>query len=189
MSSSFGWVYFLATILLGLFLYWLRCRRRALYGVAEIVVPLLLLYIFFFPEGQGRAWTGNWVGPLGPEWRELLSRGLTLFGGLCALARGLDSLDALEKWNRMRQGVGRRSNIFRRTLGLKSEPGRRQAYSMVTTGTSDGMTPSRARRNPRTKRHASFRPQRSASGGASRVLAQPPGTGGWGSQERGCRLR
>jgi hypothetical protein len=107
-----GCVYFLATILFGLFLYWLRCRHRSVYGVAEIVVPLLLLFIFFFSEGQGSLPTGNWVGPLGPEWRELLSRGVTLFGGLCALARGLDSLDALGKWNRMRQGVRRRFDIL-----------------------------------------------------------------------------
>ena len=107
-----GCVYFLATILLGLFLYWLRCYHRSLYGAAEIVVPLLLLYIFFFPVGQGPLQTGNWVGPLGAEWRELLSRGVTLFGGLCALVRGLDNLGALEKWNRMRQGVRRRFRIL-----------------------------------------------------------------------------
>ena len=117
-----GCVYFLAAILFGLFLYWLRCRHRSLYGVAEIVVPLLLLYIFFFPEGHGYAPMRNSVGPFGPEWGKLLSSGVTLVGGLCALARGFDSLDALGKWHRMRQGVRRRSNIFRRVLEVKAEP-------------------------------------------------------------------
>jgi hypothetical protein len=72
-----------------------------LYGVAEIVVALLLIHIFFFPEGQGVLGVGVWVGPLGPVWGELLSRGVTLFGGLYALVRGLDNIDAREKWNRI----------------------------------------------------------------------------------------
>ena len=183
-----GCVYFLAAILFGLFLYWLRCRHRSLYGVAEIVVPLLLLYIFFFPEGHGYTLTGNSVGPFGPEWGKLLSRGVTLVGGLCALVRGLDNLGALEKWNRMKQGVRQRFN-FRRALGLKSEPGRRPTHMAVSL-TSSGMTHSRARRNPRTKRHDSFRPKRTADGKDSHVLAQQPcSRGAWGSQERGYRLR
>jgi hypothetical protein len=48
-----GWIYLVLTILFGLFLYWLRCRHRVLYGAAEIVVALLLIYTFFFPEHRG----------------------------------------------------------------------------------------------------------------------------------------
>jgi hypothetical protein len=92
-----GWVYFVVTILFGLFLYWLRRRHRILYGVAEIVVALLLLHIFFFPEASGALATGNWIGPLGPLWGELLSRAVTLFGGLYALVRGFDNIDVLDR--------------------------------------------------------------------------------------------
>ena len=38
---------------------------------------------------------------MGPVWGELLSRTVTLFGGLYAFVRGLDNIDALEKWNRV----------------------------------------------------------------------------------------
>jgi hypothetical protein len=97
-----GWVYFVLTVLFGLFLYWLRCRHRVLYGATEIVVALLLIYTFFFPEHRGVLQMMEWVGSLGPVWGELLSRSVTLFGGLYALVRGLDNVDALEKWNRIR---------------------------------------------------------------------------------------
>ena len=96
------WVGFILTIPIGVFLYWCRCRHRVSYGVAEIVVALLLLYIFFFPEGPVLLGAdGEWSGPLGPVWGELLSRTVTLFGGLYAFVRGLDNIDALEKWNRL----------------------------------------------------------------------------------------
>jgi hypothetical protein len=99
--GALGWVYFVLTVLFGLFLYWLRCHHRVLYGAAEIVVALLLIYIFFFPEHRGVLQMIEWGGPLGPVWGELLSRAVTLFGGLYALVRGLDNVDALEKWNRL----------------------------------------------------------------------------------------
>ena len=47
-----GWVYFVGAILFGIFLYWFRCRCLICYGVVEILVALLLIYIFFFPEGE-----------------------------------------------------------------------------------------------------------------------------------------
>jgi hypothetical protein len=75
--------------------------------MAEILVALFLLYLFFFPEV--RAWPKEegvgpiepYIGYLGPVWGPLLSRGVTLFGGLYALVRGLDNVNAMEKWNRL----------------------------------------------------------------------------------------
>ena len=95
------WVGFALAILAGVVLYWCRCRHRVWYGVGEILVALLLLYIFFFPEGVGVLATGMWVGSLGPVWGGILSRTVNLFAGLYALVRGLDNINALERWNRV----------------------------------------------------------------------------------------
>src|ERR1700740_1633564 len=78
-----------------------RVNSRVLYGGAEILVALLLLYLFFFPEAQGFVGMNSWIGSLGPMWGFYLSRTVTLFGGLYALVRGLDNIDALERWNRV----------------------------------------------------------------------------------------
>jgi hypothetical protein len=106
-----GWVYFAGAILVGVFLYWFRSRCLVWYGVVEILVALLLIYIFFFPEGPGVVGVGMWVGPLGPVWGQLLSRAVTLFGGLYALVRGLDNIDALKKWKLVTLGIRQRFNI------------------------------------------------------------------------------
>jgi hypothetical protein len=45
------WVGFALVVLVGVILYWFRCRHRFWYGVGEIVVAFLLLYIFFFRRG------------------------------------------------------------------------------------------------------------------------------------------
>jgi hypothetical protein len=102
-----NWVWFVAAILFGVFLYWLRCRHLVLYGVAEIVVALALIYVFFFPERHGFPLMNEWMGNLPPVLGEPLSRAVNLFGGLYALVRGLDNVDALKRWNRVR----RRFNI------------------------------------------------------------------------------
>lgn len=107
-----GWVYLTVSIFAGIFLYWLRCRYRVFYGVGEIVVAILLLYIFFFPERQPSLGLNGWIGSLGPVWGGLLSRAVSLFGGLYALVRGLDNIDALDKWNRIRLRIRRRLNMY-----------------------------------------------------------------------------
>jgi hypothetical protein len=112
------WVGFAIAILVGVFLYWCRCRHRVLYGAAEILVALLLLYLFFFPEAQGVVGRNSWIGSLGSVWGFYLSRTVTLFGGLYALVRGLDNIDALEKWNRVRQGVRREGLWMRRWMNV-----------------------------------------------------------------------
>jgi hypothetical protein len=100
------WIGFGITILVGVILYWCRCRHRVLYGAAEILVALLLLYLFFFPETKPFDTPGGWSGSLGPVWGALLSNTVTLFAALYALVRGLDNVDALEKWNRLMRRRG-----------------------------------------------------------------------------------
>jgi len=92
------WVGFVLAILAGVVLYWCQRRHRLWYGVGEIVVALLLLYIFFFPEGPAALGVGSWTGS---QWGVNLLRMLNLFAGLYALVRGLDNINALERWNRV----------------------------------------------------------------------------------------
>jgi hypothetical protein len=95
------WVYFVVSVLVGALLYWLRCRHRILYGMGEILVALLLLYLLFFPETPTEVGRNGWTGSLGPVWGGDLSRAVTWFVALYALVRGLDNVDALSKWNRL----------------------------------------------------------------------------------------
>jgi len=98
------WVGFALAILAGVLLYWCRCRHRLWYGIGEIVVALLLLYIFIFPEGPAVFGVGSWTGS---QWGVNLLRMLNLFAGLYGLVRGLDNINALEGWNRVRQQMTR----------------------------------------------------------------------------------
>jgi hypothetical protein len=45
----------------------------------------------------------EWMGNLGPVFGGYLSRAVNLFGGLYALVRGLDNVDALGWWNQLTQ--------------------------------------------------------------------------------------
>jgi hypothetical protein len=99
------WVGFALAILAGVIIYWCRRRHRLWYGVGEILVALLLLYIFFFPEAPAVFGVGSWTGS---QWGVNLLRMLNLFAGLYALVRGLDDISALERWNRVRQQMTRR---------------------------------------------------------------------------------
>jgi len=87
---------FVLALALGLFLYWCRCRYRIWYGVLEIAAGLFLIYSAFFPAWPTLLWSG-WTGP---AWGDHLLRTVTLIGGLYALVRGLNNVDALEKWSR-----------------------------------------------------------------------------------------
>jgi hypothetical protein len=104
------WVYFVVSVLFGALLYWLRCRHRVLYGMGEILVALLLLYLFFFPETANVLGVGGWTGSLGQVWGGYLSRAVTWFVLLYALVRGLDNVDALGRWNRLTRRRGHVAN-------------------------------------------------------------------------------
>jgi len=97
------WVEFALAILFGLFLYWCRCRRRVWYSAVQLIAALALICLAFFPNWPNLLWSG-WTGP---DWGEHLPRMITLIGGLYALVRGLDNVDALEKWNQRMGSRGR----------------------------------------------------------------------------------
>jgi len=113
--DELGWLYIGVTVVFGVCLYWLRCWRLALYGAAEIVVALVLIFLFFFPQGPATMGVGS-QGFLGPVWGEVVARTVTLFGGLYALVRGLDNIDARQKWNRVRQVVRERVSHWREAM-------------------------------------------------------------------------
>jgi hypothetical protein len=82
-----GWIYCVATVLVGVGFYWLRERRRLLYGGFEILAALLLIYSAFFPHGP------NALLVTGPTlWDTLLTRTVNIFAGVYALVRGLDNI-------------------------------------------------------------------------------------------------
>src|SRR5215831_12356438 len=94
------WVGFVLAIALGLFLYWCRCHRGVWYGVGQIIAALALMYLACFHEWPSLLWSG-WTGP---AWGDQLPRAVTLIGGVYALVRGLDNIDALEKWSQLLRG-------------------------------------------------------------------------------------
>src|SRR5712691_7809698 len=59
-----GWIYFVLSILGAAFFYWLRSRHQILYGVSELLVSFLILYLLFVPstpdflvaDGEWSAW-------------------------------------------------------------------------------------------------------------------------------------
>jgi hypothetical protein len=88
-------VCFALAMAVGLFVYWCRCCRRVWYGVGQIMVALALVYLAFFPDWPNLLWSG-WSAP---AWNDHLPRAVTLIGGVYGLVRGLDNIDAIEKWN------------------------------------------------------------------------------------------
>jgi hypothetical protein len=75
------------TITAGLFFYWLRCRFRFWYGVCEIVVAVVVIYLTFVPP-----YTAMVLADMSPS-RLLISKGVGILGGIYILVRGLDNLD------------------------------------------------------------------------------------------------
>jgi hypothetical protein len=47
------WVYSVITVCVGLFFYWLRNHYRAWYGLSELIVAFVLMYVMYFPHGSG----------------------------------------------------------------------------------------------------------------------------------------
>jgi len=75
------------TIIAGLFFYWLRCCLRFWYGVCEIVVAVVVIYLTFVPP-----YTVVVLEDMSPG-RLLMSKGVGILGGIYILVRGLDNLD------------------------------------------------------------------------------------------------
>ena len=96
-------------ILVGLFLYWLRCRHRLWYGGFEICFAFLLIFLAFFPhrpvflavtEAPPLFWLDSYVA---------------LIAGIYTLVRGLDNIDVglpqssswRKTWDRLWHAGGR----------------------------------------------------------------------------------
>jgi hypothetical protein len=45
-----SWLFFPGTVVVALFFYWLRCKYKVVYGVAEILVSLCLMYLAYSPS-------------------------------------------------------------------------------------------------------------------------------------------
>jgi hypothetical protein len=80
------WLYIALTIAAAIFFYWLRCRWLGWYGVSEIVVALLLIYLAFFPHTNYMLVKNSGV------WDRLLTEPVKIFAGIYAFVRGCDNI-------------------------------------------------------------------------------------------------
>jgi hypothetical protein len=100
------WVYSVGTVIIGLFFYWVRSNCRVWYGVSEILVAFALMYVAYFPHGGPFVFGVGGEGPrLAPKiLGTVITQAVPFFAGVYALVRGLDNVEALERWNRVRAG-------------------------------------------------------------------------------------
>jgi hypothetical protein len=107
-----AWVYSVGTVIIGLFFYWLRSNRRVWYGVSEIFVSALM-YVAYSPRGGAFLLTAGVPKPppLPTPVDRLIVGAVPFFASVYALVRGLDNVDALERWNRLRRVIRERFNI------------------------------------------------------------------------------
>jgi hypothetical protein len=89
------------TIVAGVIFYWLRCRLRFWYGLWEVVVAFVIIYITFVPP-----YTVVVLADMSPS-RLLLSKGVGILGGIYLIVRGIDNMDEdlPPKWRRIWDGV------------------------------------------------------------------------------------
>jgi hypothetical protein len=80
-------VWVLITIGLGFFFYGLRCRQRLYYGLTELAVALVIIFLTFHPPA---------IYLITDEysfWGWLLSKGVGFLVGVYAMVRGLDNIE------------------------------------------------------------------------------------------------
>ena len=75
------------TIIGGLFFYWLRCRFRFWYGLCEIVVAVVVIYLSFVPPYTAMALADMSLSRL------QMSKAIGILGGVYILVRGMDNVD------------------------------------------------------------------------------------------------
>ncbi|MGD9617913.1 MAG: hypothetical protein AB7H90_21250 [Alphaproteobacteria bacterium] len=83
-----SYLYFVLTIAIAIFFYWLRVNRRALYGVCEIVIAIVIIYQLTIPDQPTIL---LWDGP-DPANFFLASKIVGFFAGVYAFVRGMDNL-------------------------------------------------------------------------------------------------
>jgi hypothetical protein len=72
-----------ATICLGLFFYWLRCRWQLVYGLVELVVALAVIILTFYPQ------TNYLQDNSSPPW---WAQSVGISAGIYVMVRGLDNI-------------------------------------------------------------------------------------------------
>jgi hypothetical protein len=75
------------TVCAGLFFYWLRGQFRFIYGLCEIVVALVVIYLTFYPH------TYNLVTRMPTFSEMILSKSIGVLGGIYIMVRGLDNME------------------------------------------------------------------------------------------------
>src|SRR3974377_761570 len=80
-------VWFVITIGVGLFFYVLRCRRILYYGVIELIVAVVIIFLTFHPPfvtliADEYSWSGL-----------LLSKGVGVLAGVYFMVRALDNIE------------------------------------------------------------------------------------------------
>ena len=79
-----NWVYFVMTFAIGVLVHWFRGRYRFLYGVSQILVAILLVYLAFFPHGA------NVFLISGPSlWDILMTNTVNIVFGIYTFMRGM----------------------------------------------------------------------------------------------------
>jgi drug/metabolite transporter (DMT)-like permease len=78
---------FLFTVLAGLVFYRLRCRHQFWYGVLEIVVGIVIIFLTWFPQ------TTVLIVAEPSFFGYLLSKGTGILAGVYILVRGLDNME------------------------------------------------------------------------------------------------
>jgi hypothetical protein len=80
-------IFFVLSIMVAIFFYWLRGRNRILYGAFELVVAVLLLLLIFAPHPDVLT-----AGNSGPEWFFPLSKVVSFFAAIYAFVHGWDNI-------------------------------------------------------------------------------------------------
>lgn len=89
------------TIAAGLFFYWLRCKAQFWYGLCEIVVAVIVIYVTFVPAATVLAADDTSFSG------QLMSNAVGILAGIYILVRGMDNMDkdlppnCRRIWNRL----------------------------------------------------------------------------------------
>jgi hypothetical protein len=87
-----NWCYFLLTMIGGGVFYALRCQCRFLYGIVEICIGGLVIYLVWNPA-QTNYLLINEPAPYA-ELAKALGKAIGVVGGIYLLVRGLDNIDS-----------------------------------------------------------------------------------------------
>jgi hypothetical protein len=95
----------LATVVVALCFYWLRCRYLFAYGVIELGAALTIIFLTFVPQA-----TYLMFEPGPSWWGLLLSKGVGISAGIYVMVRALDNIEKgwpQSRWQRTRRNFRR----------------------------------------------------------------------------------